>query len=176
SHWAVSSGSQSSITCERVIASPLPGSGRPAGALCHATVGIRCFPCATRRDGPVTVYSRLAVRPVRVPLAWSPGSMSRTVTRLRRVALAAVLLATPLLGPLATAPAALAQSLDDPAWPADRPFPPATDGPFGWAELSYWPYAVAPSDPQFWAPNGAPMRVLSPRSEEHTSELQSRFD
>ncbi|MGI9588101.1 MAG: hypothetical protein ACR2MR_07825 [Dietzia maris] len=88
--------------------------------------------------------------------------MSRTVTRLRRVALAAVLLATPLLGPLATAPAALAQSLDDPAWPADRPFPPATDGPFGWAELSYWPYAVAPSDPQFWAPNGAPMRVLSP--------------
>lgn len=60
------------------------------------------------------------------------------------------------------APAASAQSLDDPAWPADLPFPPATEGPHRWAELSYWPYAVVPSDPQFWAPNGAPMRVLSP--------------
>ncbi|AWH91497.1 hypothetical protein [Dietzia lutea] len=60
------------------------------------------------------------------------------------------------------APAASAQSLDDPAWPADRPFPPATEGPNKWAELSYWPYAITPSDPHFWAPNSAPMRVLSP--------------
>lgn len=89
--------------------------------------------------------------------------MSRTVTRLGRAALAAaVFLAAPLLGPVATAPVALAQSLDDPVWPTDRPFPPETGGPFGWAELSHWPYAVVPSDPQFWAPNGAPMRVLSP--------------
>lgn len=88
--------------------------------------------------------------------------MSPLVT-LRRAAIALSALALPALAlSVGAAPAALAQSSDDPAWPADRPFPPATEGPFRWAELSWWPYAVAPTDPQFWAPNGAPMRVLSP--------------
>ena len=88
--------------------------------------------------------------------------MSRTVTRLRTAAFVAALLAATLFGASSIAPAALAQSSDDPAWPLELPFPPATGGPFGWAEVSHWPYAVVPSDPQFWAPNGAPMRVLSP--------------
>lgn len=106
-------------------------------------------------------------------MTWCTGRMSRALTPPRLAAavpLGAGLLAAAALaaGALSAAPPATAQSATspstggDPVWPADRPFPPATEGPFRWWEVGSWPYAVVPSDPQFWAPNGAPMRVLSP--------------
>src|SRR5437868_9051419 len=42
--------------------------------------------------------------------------------------------------------------------------------------LPSWARTLAPATPSYWAMRGFRQVILHPRSEEHTSELQSRFD